>query len=61
MSCILAIKILPTVACCILAIEILSTVAYSQSKDYHMANVHNQLLDLNAKYAESPKNEIVKR
>ena len=60
MSCILAIEILPTVACCILAIEILSTVAYSQSKDYHMANVHNQLLDLNAKYAESPKNEIVK-
>ena len=60
MSCILAIEILPTVACCILAIEILSTVAYSQSKDYHMANVHNQLLDLNAKYAESPKNDIVK-
>ena len=60
MSCILAIKILPTVACCILAIEILSTVAYSQSKDYHMANVHNQLLDLNAKYVESPKNDIVK-
>ena len=52
-------EILSTVACCILATEILSTVAYSQSKDYHMANVHNQLLDLNAKYAESAKNEIV--
>ena len=38
MSCILAIEILPTVACCILATEILSTVAYSQSKDYHMVN-----------------------
>ena len=50
-----------TIMSCILAIEILPTVAYSQSKDYHMANVHNQLLDLNAKYAESPKNEIVKR